>query len=807
MIKHFYTQALIVALLLMLVPLTFNANAQTFLDKSQWQILKAYDFNPGDNLSSDWIFTFPNYNNNATACPYYDAWNLQQNCIIDASGILHLKMAAGPYTDPNGKIWNYTGGMLCSNYTQPLQDCPSNPGGYMHGMFEIRCKMPKGMGFLPAFWLTGHDAWPPELDVFETDGKDPKEFFSTHHWVGGSPSCTGANCANLMTISSVGTQTFTMPAGWTIDVGQPLIINNSLANTYMKGNVISYNNTTGLCTLNVTSSQGSGTYNSWTICCERGDCSSGTNYHKQTGTGLDDEFHTYTLVWNPSEIAWFFDGKEIRTENRSGRMFNDCSWRRMSIIISLAFNCPSVVPSLNNHFLVDYVKVYSPTASNLTSRNYKQNNKMSMDNTSYLIDQTTSNATNVANSKFAIMNASNGIFYKGTDNRLWNYWWNGSSFVSNCLNWNVADLVSDLTIDQSNNRVYYKNSSNWLTYWDGSFHSIPSSNCAGSISANNSLSKVYYRGFESKIWNYYLTAPNVWAFGPVNTTNYDANVAGGICTNAAGSDLYYRGTDNNIWRISWNNNAWQAAVRLNTNGNVTDDMLYVESINKIYYRSTDNRIYNCYFFSGQWYTAPLSYASEDNDAIGNIAYDSQKGIVYYISNSGMLGHYYIDNDPAITNWYNSITNGVTTPNAAGPIVIRNDGTIFYRSTTGSMNEMGWRNGEIINPSPSITYSVYRTSYVDNKINNTNSIDNLKIKVYPNPSDQSLNFNFDLEESSLVSITIYDIVGRIVSIPVKDEYKEKGTHTYSFSDFNLSPGTYLFDFKTSFWSYKGTLVRN
>lgn len=57
---------------------------------------------------------------------------------------------------------------------------------FSHGIFEIRCKLPKGKGFFPAFWTFGGPGW-NEIDVFEfwnekTLGQyDPNKLSKVHN--------------------------------------------------------------------------------------------------------------------------------------------------------------------------------------------------------------------------------------------------------------------------------------------------------------------------------------------------------------------------------------------------------------------------------------------------------------------------------------------------------------------------------------------------------------------------------------------------------------------------------------------------
>jgi beta-glucanase (GH16 family) len=52
------------------------------------------------------------------------------------------------------------------------------------GLFEIRCRVPRGKGLWPAFWLLPDEppGWPPEIDVLEILGHQPQRIHFTHHW-------------------------------------------------------------------------------------------------------------------------------------------------------------------------------------------------------------------------------------------------------------------------------------------------------------------------------------------------------------------------------------------------------------------------------------------------------------------------------------------------------------------------------------------------------------------------------------------------------------------------------------------------
>src|SRR4029453_19238482 len=52
-----------------------------------------------------------------------------------------------------------------------------------YGYFEIRAKVPVGVGVWPAFWMLADDGgWPPEIDIMEGRGQRPDNMVMTTHW-------------------------------------------------------------------------------------------------------------------------------------------------------------------------------------------------------------------------------------------------------------------------------------------------------------------------------------------------------------------------------------------------------------------------------------------------------------------------------------------------------------------------------------------------------------------------------------------------------------------------------------------------
>lgn len=121
---------------------------------------------------------------------YFHEGSLHQyhdvNNVVVKDGFLYLVGKYNPktfdYKDSNVTI-PYSIGLINSDISFKQK----------YGYFEIRCKNPKGPATWPAFWLTGANRWPPEIDIFEMYGKSTgkrihKQISSIHYGIRGHKS-------------------------------------------------------------------------------------------------------------------------------------------------------------------------------------------------------------------------------------------------------------------------------------------------------------------------------------------------------------------------------------------------------------------------------------------------------------------------------------------------------------------------------------------------------------------------------------------------------------------------------------------
>lgn len=87
----------------------------------------------------------------------------------------------------------------------------------------------------------------------------------------------------------------------------------------------------------------------------------------------------------------------------------------------------------------------------------------------------------------------------------------------------------------------------------------------------------------------------------------------------------------------------------------------------------------------------------------------------------------------------------------------------------------------------------------NEITRTHISENKPVKkllVFPNPVSSNATAEFDLENSNIVNISIYNISGREVRKVKQNEFRLAGKNSIEFNVSGISPGTYILSVRTS-----------
>ncbi|MBQ8001907.1 MAG: discoidin domain-containing protein [Clostridia bacterium] len=130
----------------------------------------------GNSISSQWWTNYPWKSNNPTNDSYNHSGLITKNNVIVENGELLLKATkvnlsswvkdksgeTGISYNKWGKTWEQWKGYVG---VVSIQNKVYNKNCYIEGSF----KQPESpVGYWNAFWLTGRDSWPPEIDIFET---------------------------------------------------------------------------------------------------------------------------------------------------------------------------------------------------------------------------------------------------------------------------------------------------------------------------------------------------------------------------------------------------------------------------------------------------------------------------------------------------------------------------------------------------------------------------------------------------------------------------------------------------------------
>lgn len=80
--------------------------------------------------------------------------------------------------------------------------------------------------------------------------------------------------------------------------------------------------------------------------------------------------------------------------------------------------------------------------------------------------------------------------------------------------------------------------------------------------------------------------------------------------------------------------------------------------------------------------------------------------------------------------------------------------------------------------------------------NQNQFTNQILNSYPNPANETTTVTMNLQSDTPVSLTIRDLNGTVVQMPIVNEFKSKGEYQIPISVNRVTPGTYLITIQTS-----------
>ncbi len=175
----------------------------------------------GSSISSQWWTNYPWKGNNPKNDSYNHSGLITKNNVIVENGELFLKATkiSGWPTDVNGetginynkwgKTWERWKGYVG---VVSIQNKVYNKNCFIEGSF----KQPESpIGYWNAFWLTGRDSWPPEIDIFETlsSAYGPRAWHTAIHGQNDQNNLFGKSSKDNINITT-GYHTFSMDWGY-----------------------------------------------------------------------------------------------------------------------------------------------------------------------------------------------------------------------------------------------------------------------------------------------------------------------------------------------------------------------------------------------------------------------------------------------------------------------------------------------------------------------------------------------------------------------------------------------------------------
>ncbi len=434
-----------------------------------------------------------------------------------------------------------------------------------------------------------------------------------------------------------------------------------------------------------------------------------TNYYHPSAYHLSDDFHTWTIVWTPEKVTFFFDGIELKTDNDVTHLpwyneFYDVStgalkpspdianlirWFSQVSVISGGLQCADLGASYDP-LIVDYVKIYKPnnylsyfnyyTGYILPTYGYSYN-----DNNSYILyynflknlyHYTTYKPSagwrkQVIDTKdFIPVNVQGCLkgcqgggkfFYYGLPNGVYSTYWDPSygGFIT-------GGLVGGSFFPPYNGHISVANNGGNVFFAFG--NSVFSADWTGSSWTSNIIGADCMSEFissESDGLNFVyknLSGDLTYASRPTTTstwTNTLVSVGGNVGSNLIHHpwnfyDLYYIDNTNNIYETdAAHGGGWQ----ITTTGDVISDLAISPDISMNYFMYKDGsnklKIVTAYVSGGMiHYNPPANFKAHMYGATIATDVDNVREGIIIGQDPSNAQYYYVgtDNSPWVVYW-------------------------------------------------------------------------------------------------------------------------------------------------------------
>lgn len=142
-------------------------------EKGPWKLVFEDGFNNGVLNTDEWLTWFPYTDDGLDSCVFCRTHGDEGQILLDANVVVSdtsLKIIAKREKATwMGEERDHTTGMIHSRRA------------FGHGRYEVRAKLPAGMGFWAAIWTFGQIS--SELDIMEAGMQHPYRYTSSiHHW-------------------------------------------------------------------------------------------------------------------------------------------------------------------------------------------------------------------------------------------------------------------------------------------------------------------------------------------------------------------------------------------------------------------------------------------------------------------------------------------------------------------------------------------------------------------------------------------------------------------------------------------------